>query len=92
MHTMPPRPFLSLQGGRHRDLILREDQLLAKAHRLRARKKEKEELDPFAPEYGEDTWHKVGPAACLPVRPSVRLAGWLAADSRVSRLRTGIQA
>ena len=46
------------QGGRHRDLILREDQLLAKAHRLR-KKKEKAELDPFAPEYGEDTWHQV---------------------------------
>jgi hypothetical protein len=41
-------------------LILREDQLLAKAHRLRAKKKDKEELDPFAPEYGEDTWHQVG--------------------------------
>lgn len=48
-----------MQGGRHRDLILREDQLLAKAHRLR-QKKEKAELDPFAPEYGDDTWHQVG--------------------------------
>ena len=53
-------PASLTQGGRYNDLILREDQLLAKAHRLRARKKDKAELDPFAPEYGEDTWHQVG--------------------------------
>lgn len=59
----PHRPHtftVPTQGGRYNDLILREDQLLAKAHRLRAKKKDKAELDPFAPEYGEDTWHKVG--------------------------------
>ena len=56
------------QGGRHRDLILREDQLLAKAHRLR-KKKEKAELDPFAPEYGEDTWHQVSSAATTAPSP-----------------------
>ncbi|KAL4438664.1 hypothetical protein ABPG77_006268 [Micractinium sp. CCAP 211/92] len=67
-----PKP----KGGRHRDLILREDQLLAKAHRLRARKKEKEELDPFAPEYGEDTWHKAAGMHYNNKGAAALLAGW----------------
>ena len=46
-----------LQGGRAHDVILREDQLLAKAHRLRKKKGGQEELDPFAPEYTDETWH-----------------------------------
>lgn len=58
--SLLPSPLCAPQGGRYNDLILREDQLLAKAHRLRAKKKDKAELDPFAPEYGEDTWHQVG--------------------------------
>lgn len=67
-----PKP----KGGRHSDLILREDQLLAKAHRLRARKKEKEELDPFAPEYGEDTWHKAAGMHYGNKGAAALLAGW----------------
>ncbi len=59
LYSQAHNPVSILQGGRYNDLILREDQLLAKAHRLRARKKDKAELDPFAPEYGEDTWHQV---------------------------------
>ncbi|EFN52880.1 hypothetical protein CHLNCDRAFT_138388 [Chlorella variabilis] len=67
-----PKP----KGGRHHDLILREDQLLAKAHRLRAKKKEKEELDPFAPEYGEDTWHKAAGMHHGSKGAAALLAGW----------------
>jgi hypothetical protein len=48
-----------VQGGRFNDVILREDQLLAKMHRLRKKKSAQEELDPFAPEYTDETWHQV---------------------------------
>eukprot|EP00887_Chlorella_sp_A99_P000508 scaffold17.g508.t1 len=55
-----PKP----KGGRAPDVILREDQLLAKAHRLRRKKAAAQELDPFAPEYGQsDAWFQ---AAALP--------------------------
>ncbi|GAB4823751.1 hypothetical protein N2152v2_010797 [Parachlorella kessleri] len=50
-----PKP----KGGRYNDVILREDQLLAKMHRLRKKKGAQEELDPFAPEYTDETWHQV---------------------------------
>ncbi|PSC73917.1 RNA-binding NOB1 [Micractinium conductrix] len=66
-----PKP----RGGRHRDLILREDQLLAKAHRLR-KKKEKEELDPFAPEYGQDTWHQAAGLHYGNKGAAALMAGW----------------
>jgi RNA-binding protein NOB1 len=69
-----PRP----RGGRAADVILAEDQLLAKSHLLRAQKKALEGagLDPFAPEYSADTWHQ---AAALPgggARAAALLAGW----------------
>lgn len=71
-----PKP----KGGRSNDVILREDQLLTKKHLLRARRAaqraESQQPDPFAPEYGEDTWHQ---AASLPGGQrgaAAMLAGW----------------
>lgn len=69
-------PLPKPKGGRYNDLILREDQLLAKAHRLRAKKKDKEELDPFAPEYGEDTWHQAAGMHYGAKGAAALLAGW----------------
>ena len=71
-----PRP----KGGRNRDPILREDQLLTKKHLLRAQKAAEkaaaDQFDPFAPEYTADTWHQ---AAALPdgmQGAAALLAGW----------------
>ena len=71
-----PRP----RGGRSRDVILREDQLLTKKHLMRAQKAADraaaDQLDPFAPEYTADTWHQ---AAALPggqQGAAALLAGW----------------
>lgn len=71
-----PKP----RGGRNRDPILREDQLLTKKHLLRAHKAAEkaalEQTDPFAPEYTADTWHQ---AAALPggmQGAAALLAGW----------------
>jgi len=71
-----PKP----RGGRSRDVILREDQLLTKKHLMRAQKAAdraaQDQLDPFAPEYTADTWHQ---AAALPggqQGAAALLAGW----------------
>jgi RNA-binding protein NOB1 len=71
-----PKP----RGGRNRDVILREDQLLTKKHLMRAQKAAdraaQDQLDPFAPEYTADTWHQ---AAALPggqQGAAALLAGW----------------
>ena len=73
-------PLPKPKGGRARELILREDQLMSKQHLLRAQRKKEEaikaSLDPFAPEYGDETWHQ---AAALPhggIGASALLAGW----------------
>ena len=70
-----PKP----RGGRARDPILREDQLLTKKHLMRAAKaaEAKNELDPFAPEYNDDTWTNHQVAALPPGQgASALLAGW----------------
>lgn len=47
-----------VQGGHGGNIILCEDQMLKK---LRRRKKQADEAaDPFAPEFGKDTWHVGG--------------------------------
>jgi RNA-binding protein NOB1 len=73
-------PLPKPRGGRSRELILREDQLLSKQHLLRAQRKKEAQaaaaLDPFAPEYGEETWHQ---ASALPqggMGAQALLAGW----------------
>ena len=46
-----------LQGGKNsKDAILREDVLLQRVPQLRAKKAE--DADPFAPEYGSETWYQ----------------------------------
>lgn len=45
-----------LQGGRASNPILREDQMLKKVRR-RNKQAEAAAHDPFAPEFGNDTWH-----------------------------------
>lgn len=49
--------WCGVQGGKNRrDPILREDVLLQRVPQLRAKKKEGN--DPFAPEFGVETWHQ----------------------------------
>lgn len=69
-----PKP----KGGRNRDPILREDQLLTKKHLLRSKKASKAaELDPFAPEYTDETWHQVAAVAAGPASMATLLnSGW----------------
>lgn len=69
-----PKP----KGGRNRDPILREDQLLTKKHLLRSKKASKAaELDPFAPEYTDETWHQVAAVAGGPASMATLLnSGW----------------
>lgn len=69
-----PKP----KGGRNPDPILREDQLLTKKHLLRSRKASKAaELDPFAPEYTDETWHQVAAVAGGPASMATLLnSGW----------------
>jgi len=49
-------------GGRKRDVLLREYQVLMKRHVPRAQKAAEraahDRLDPFVPEYTADTWHQ----------------------------------
>ena len=50
--------MLCLQGGKNsKDPILREDVLLQRIPQLRYQAK-KEGTDPFAPEFGIETWHQ----------------------------------
>jgi RNA-binding protein NOB1 len=69
-----PKP----KGGRNHDPILREDQLLTKKHLLRSKKASKAaELDPFAPEYTDETWHQVAAVAAGPASMATLLnSGW----------------
>ena len=71
-----PKP----RGGRHRDPILREDQLLSKKHLLRAQKAAEQaaadQLDPFAPEYTADTWHQSAAVPGGVAGGEALLAGW----------------
>lgn len=70
-----PRP----KGGRNPDPILREDQLLTKKHLLRAKKAAAKaaELDPFAPEYTDETWHQVAAVSAGPASMATLLnSGW----------------
>lgn len=70
-----PKP----KGGRNPDPILREDQLLTKKHLLRAKKAAAKaaELDPFAPEYTDETWHQVAAVAAAPPSMATLLnSGW----------------
>ena len=49
---------LCMQGGKNsKDPILREDVLLQRIPQLRSQAK-KEGTDPFAPEFGIETWHQ----------------------------------
>jgi len=66
------------RAGRAAEPILREDQLLTKKHLLRAKKAAaaKNELDPFAPEYSEDTWHQVGAVLAGSKSAAALLGGW----------------
>ena len=56
-HVLSPVD-LRLQGGRagRKEPILREDILLQRMPHMRPRAVE--EVDPFAPEYGQDSWHQ----------------------------------
>eukprot|EP00890_Picochlorum_soloecismus_P003789 jgi/Picsp_1/4410/NSC_01916-R1_nin one binding protein len=70
-----PRP----RGGKNPDPILREDQLLTKKHLLRAKKAAAKaaELDPFAPEYTDETWHQVAAVSAGPASMATLLnSGW----------------
>lgn len=69
-----PKP----KGGRNHDPILREDQLLTKKHLLRSKKASKNaQLDPFAPEYTDETWHQVAAVAGGPPSMATLLnSGW----------------
>lgn len=68
-----PKP----RGGRHNDVILREDVLMFKARKMMRRKKKNDELDPFSPEMGDTAaWFQ---AAALPggdKGAAALLAGW----------------
>lgn len=91
-HTCPPQPCAGTpappaecaQGGRRSNPVLREDELLAKAHLLRARARAEAKLaagvDAFAPEYTDETWHETfHQASALPgglKGAAVLLAGW----------------
>jgi RNA-binding protein NOB1 len=80
-------PLPKPKGGRAADIILAEDQLIAKAHLLRARAKAEAArtgaVDPFAPEYGEGTWHQKAalpgagaPGGGVDARAAAVMAGW----------------
>lgn len=51
-------------------------QKAAKARRRAARKAEGGEVDPFAPEYGQDTWHQVSALPGADRGAAPLLAGW----------------
>ena len=54
----PEGCVLCMQGGKNsKDPILREDVLLQRIPQLRSQAK-KEGTDPFAPEFGIETWHQ----------------------------------
>ena len=56
-----------MQGGKNsKDAILREDVLLQRVPQLRSRTKEA--ADPFAPEFGVETWHQRNAALPAHVR------------------------
>ena len=71
-----------LQGGRAQNPILREDELLQKLKPRRNKPKADAEgnLDPFAPEYSQDTWHAAngaGQAALASTKGAAYLLkGW----------------
>lgn len=62
-----PIPLPPMQGGRAAkdEPILREDILLQRMPHMRP--KPAEEADPFAPEYGQDSWHMKHPTTGLQV-------------------------
>ena len=63
-----PKP----KGGRNYGPITREDELLTKKHLLRAKKSSaKAQLDPFAPEFTDETWHQVGAIQANPTLGSL---------------------
>lgn len=68
-----PKP----KGGRNYGPITREDELLTKKHLLRAKKSSaKAQLDPFAPEFTDETWHQVGAIQANPTLGSLLNTGW----------------
>ena len=68
-----PKP----KGGRNYGPITREDELLTKKHLLRAKKAaSKAQLDAFAPEYTDETWHQVGAISANPTLGSLLNTGW----------------
>jgi RNA-binding protein NOB1 len=51
--------LLHAQGGKNsKDPILREDVLLQRIPQLRSQAKKEAAADPFAPEFGIETWHQ----------------------------------
>lgn len=72
-------PLPKPKGGRRQDLILREDVLLQRTEkaRRRAQRKAAAEVDPFAAEYGEDTWHQAAGLGTVANKGAAALtAGW----------------
>ncbi|BDA44182.1 probable RNA-binding protein NOB1 [Coccomyxa sp. Obi] len=81
-------PLPKPKGGKNRkDPILREDVLLQRVPQLRARKKEA--ADPFAPEFGVETWHQKNAALPAHVKAAAAaLAVWKHNPNERKHVRT----
>ncbi len=77
-----------VQGGKNKkDPILREDVLLQRVPQLRAKKKESG--DPFAPEFGVETWHQKNAALPAHVKAAAAaLAVWKHNPNERKHVRT----
>ena len=76
------------QGGKNsRDPILREDVLLQRVPQMRAQRKE--DADPFAPEYGAETWYQKSSALPAHVRAAAAsLDNWKRNPNERRHVRT----
>ncbi|KAK9915522.1 hypothetical protein WJX75_000206 [Coccomyxa subellipsoidea] len=81
-------PLPKPKGGKNKkDPILREDVLLQRVPQLRAKKKEA--ADPFAPEFGVETWHQRNSALPAHVKAAAAaLAVWKHNPNERKHIRT----